>query len=315
MNERRYGIDCIYLGACAWDARLTRICVASIRYFYPDVPIRLLAGDILQAGLADELKRYWNVDLHDLPRTDFGSGFVKLEPLFGPPGERFLMLDVDTIFAGPVLDAFADCDAPFIADLETLPDADLKRLYYDWDRIADIDPNVQPAHKAFNTGQWFGTAGVLRREDFDRWVEWKLPRRLHFPDRFMTGDQGVMTYLLLQKEALEGLRIERRKLMRWPGHSMEGLDLARVAARKAPGQVVHWAGMKNVFLRKMASADLLLFFENYYYSKMPGKQLRRWRDNAYHVWLHYRHQLGVRAKQRYRKLVARRALPGLPASS
>ncbi|MEP6740880.1 MAG: hypothetical protein ABJB61_00165, partial [bacterium] len=96
-------VDCIYLAACARDARLTRICVASIRYFYPDVPIRLLAGDILQRGLAKELKRYWGVELVDLPEGDYGWGLVKLEPLFGPPGQSFLVMDVDTVMTGRLL--------------------------------------------------------------------------------------------------------------------------------------------------------------------------------------------------------------------
>ena len=96
-------IDCFYILACARDARLTRICVASIRYFYPDIPIRLLAGDILQRGLAEELHRYWGVELVDLPRGDYGRGLVKLEPLFvfGRPGHTFLLMDVDTVLAGP----------------------------------------------------------------------------------------------------------------------------------------------------------------------------------------------------------------------
>src|SRR5579864_5917378 len=83
LNNSESSIDCIYIAACARDARLTRICVASIRYFYPEVPIRLLAGDILQCGLAEELHRYWGVGLVDLPSGDYGWGLVKLEPLFG----------------------------------------------------------------------------------------------------------------------------------------------------------------------------------------------------------------------------------------
>jgi hypothetical protein len=96
--------DCIYIAACARDARLTRICVASIRYFYPDIPIRILAGGPLQSGLAEELHRYWGVELVDLPRGDYGWGLVKIEPLFGPAGQRFLVMDVDTVFTGRVLD-------------------------------------------------------------------------------------------------------------------------------------------------------------------------------------------------------------------
>jgi hypothetical protein len=98
-------VDRIYLAACGRDARLTRICLASVRYFYPDAPIEVLAGDILQLGLARELKKHWGVEVTALPRGDYGPGFIKLEPLFGPPGQRFMVLDVDTVFVGRVLDA------------------------------------------------------------------------------------------------------------------------------------------------------------------------------------------------------------------
>ena len=40
-----------------------------------------------------------------------------------------------------------ESDAPFIVDDGQLPDADLKRLYYDWDKLREIDPYVQTAGK------------------------------------------------------------------------------------------------------------------------------------------------------------------------
>jgi len=293
-------VDRIYLAACSRDARLTRICLASIRYFYPNVPIQILAGDILQPGLAEELKRHWGVEVADLPAGDYGWGLVKLEPLFGPPGQRFLVMDVDTVFTGPVMDVRAESDAPFLVDDERLSDADFKRLYYDWEKLAGIDPQVQSARAAFNVGQWFGTAGLVTREDFDAWVEWTLPRRLRYPDLFMGGDQGVMNYVVLQKEALEGLRIERRTIMRWPGDGMDGLDAWSVAAKTAPPLVVHWAGMKATLLRDMVGGDLLQFFEDYYYSRMPAggarKRLALWR----HVWIQWSFALDRRVKLRWR---------------
>lgn len=299
-------LDCIYLAACARDARLTRICVASIRYFYPEVPIRVLAGDILQRGLADELRKYWGVELVNLPKGDYGWGLVKLEPLFGPAGEKFLMMDVDTVFTGRVLDLCAESDAPFLVDDEQLSDADSKRLYYDWDKLREIDPKVQPARAAFNVGQWFGTAGLIKREDFDPWLEWTLPRRLRYQQYFMGGDQGVMNYVLLQKEAFEGLRIERRKIMRWPGYSIDGLDVESVAKWTAPPLVIHWAGMKKTRLRDMVGADLLVFFEKFYYQRLPAGRLRRILASWYHVWLQWEHFVMVRVRLTYRKWIAAR---------
>src|ERR1700728_1993671 len=124
-------IDRVYIAASASDARYTRICVASVRYFYPEIPIRLLAGGTLQRGLAAELRKYWNVETADLPICgDYGWEFVKLEALFGPPGEKFLVLDSDTVLAPPVLDVWNDSQAPFLVNDEKQSEADTTREYF-----------------------------------------------------------------------------------------------------------------------------------------------------------------------------------------
>jgi hypothetical protein len=170
-------VDCIYIAASSHDARYTRICVASVRFFYPNIPMRLLVAGPLKAGLADELIRYWDVSLADLPVGDYSWGFVKLEPLFGRLGERFLVLDSDTVLTGTVLDLWSDSRAPFLVDDEKQSEADTERLYYDWKKVRKIDSSAQPPRFVFNSGQWFGTAGTLMRDDFAPWVAWTLPRR------------------------------------------------------------------------------------------------------------------------------------------
>jgi len=287
-------VDVIYIAASTWDARYTRICVASVRYFYPDAPIRLLVGGQLQAGLAEELKRYWNVGLADLPPGDYGWGFVKLEALFGPPGERFLVLDSDTIMTGPVLDAWTGSDAPFLFDAEEQSVEDAHRLYYNWEQIRPMDPKARPPAFLFNSGQWFGTAGVLAREDFDEWLEWTLPRRLRYPKVFQNGDQGLLNYVVNQKHALEGLNVYRRTIMRWPGHSMQGLDADRVSDRLAEPLVVHWAGLKKPRLRDMAGDDLLRFFEQRYYARLRFGALRHQSARLGHFIDPWRRKLQMR---------------------
>ncbi len=291
-----YPIDCVYIAACGRDARLTRICIASIRYFYPEIPIRILAGDTLQKGLDRELKKSWNVDLVDLPEGDYGWGLVKLEPLFFKPGERFLVLDADTVMTGKILERRAKSDASFFVDDEQLPDADFKRLYYDWDKMREIDDKVQSARKAFNVGQWFGTAGLVKREEFDRWVDWSFPRKLHYQEYFMGGDQGVMNYVLLQKEAFENVTIERQTIMRWPGNGMNDLTPDSVKTGTAPALVVHWAGMKKTAVGKMTGGDLLLFFEKFYYTKIPNRKFTRAKDICYHSYLQWKHYIAVRLR-------------------
>ena len=124
-------VDAIYIAASAGDARFTRICVASVRYFYPDVPIRLLPGGRLQRGLTDELKQYWDVEMSAFAPGDYGWGFVKLEPLFASPGATFLVLDSDTVLTGPILDVWMDSDAPFlVADLHARFDRNGTRIVF-----------------------------------------------------------------------------------------------------------------------------------------------------------------------------------------
>lgn len=268
-------VDFVYVAASAHDARFTRICLASVRRFYPDVPLRLLPGGKLNAPLVRESRRYWGVEVADMPPGDYGWGFVKLEPLFGPRGERFMVLDSDTVMTGPVLDMWTKNDAPFLVDDQKQSNADARRLYYDWEKVREADRNARPSRFVFNSGQWFGTAGILVRDDFSPWVEWTMPRRLRYPNFFMPGDQGVLNYVLNQKAALDGLQVGRKKIMRWPGHGMEGLDAAAVSGGTAAPIVVHWAGMKKARQRDMVGADLLAFFEEQYYRRLPAGAVRR----------------------------------------
>ncbi len=274
MNNRQSSVDCVYIPTSIRDARFTRICVASIRRFYPEIPIRLLVGERHQRWLERELRQNWGVETVDLPGGDYGWGFVKLEVLFRPPGERFLMVDPDTAFMGPVLDTWSDSHAAFLVNEEEESEADTKRLYYDWERLRQFDPNCRRPQFIFNSGQWVGTTGLLTREDFTPWVEWTKPRRLRYPQYFMGGEQGVLNYVVIQKMMLDGLTVDRRKIMRYPPKGMDGLDVGTVS-RLAPPVIVHWSGIKRMRQRDMISADVLAYFEKLYFQQLPGGRVRR----------------------------------------
>ena len=74
----------------------------------------------------------------------------------------------------------------------------------------------------------------------------------------------------------------------------------------APPLVIHWAGMKKTFLRDMVGADLLVFFEKFYYQRVPAGKLQRILAICYHVWLHWRHAVLMRLKLHYRKWIGTR---------
>jgi len=270
-QDTKEPVDAIYVAASARDARFTRICVASIRHFYPDVPIKLLVGGKIESGLMDELERIWNVQDSGIPAGEWGWGFVKLEPLFRRTKERFLVLDSDTAFCGPVLDAWAQCTGDFLVVEEEQNEADTHQLYYDWRKVAAVDPGARPPQFVFNSGQWFGTSGLLSRQDFAPLVDWStMPPKLRHPELFMPGDQGVLNYVLNQKAQLEGLKVDRQLIMRWPGDGMEGIDAEAIVDGRAPALIVHWAGFKGRRLSDFPGSDLLRYFEARYYEHSPG---------------------------------------------
>jgi hypothetical protein len=273
VSDRKTSVDCVYVAASRHDSRHTRIAVASVRYFYPDIPVRILAGGRLRRGLLEELRQYWDVTLADIPVGEYGWGFVKLEALFGPPGERFVVLDSDTALTGPILDTWADSDAPFLVDNEENPETANKEVYYDWRRVHEIDPAAHPPRFLFNSGQWRGTAGILTRDDFAPWLEWTFPRKLRYPKYFMCGEQGVFNYVLNQKAMSDGLRVECRSIMRWPGRELRAFDAESLG--KAEPLIVHWAGLKKARLSQMNGYNLLAFFEKFYYRRVPGGAPRR----------------------------------------
>ena len=293
------------------DLRLCRICLASVRRFHPDADIALLPGAPLPEAFIRETERHFGASLYPVEAGDYGWGFVKLEPLFAPPGEPFLVLDADTVLTGPLLDdlsgRFASKNRPdFLVDDETQPESEMRRLYYDWDRVRAVDPSAQRPAFVFNSGQWTGHGGILTRADFDPWVEWTFPRRLRHPELFMPGDQGILNYVLNQKAAAGIVEVERIPLMRWPGHGLAEFTAAAVASGTAPVRVIHWAGMKHPRLGKMAGADLLAWFEGCYYERMSFGEIRR-RTRAFLAFLgDHCHRLATRIQLCWKAKVMRR---------
>src|SRR5262245_14757095 len=112
-------IDRVYVLCCAADLWLAKLCVASIRYWYPQHPITLLKDLTCGAFETGDLEHHWNVDRLVLPNSQCGAGFAKIELLLRPAKERFLILDADTIICGKVLELLESSSGDFIVSKRT----------------------------------------------------------------------------------------------------------------------------------------------------------------------------------------------------
>ena len=80
-------IDCIYLLTHKYYLRLTSICVASIRYWYPDIPIYLIKDEVDGSFSTREIERIWNVGV--METHDHAEGPRRRESVqLGDPQDR-----------------------------------------------------------------------------------------------------------------------------------------------------------------------------------------------------------------------------------
>lgn len=262
-------IDRVYIATHRGDLRLTRICVASVRRWYPDIPIFLLKDEANGPFCTREIEETWNVQLWPTGQRSFGWGFIKLEPLFDSTRTRYLMLDSDIVFLGPVIDALEKFESDFVVQEEQQPAHDIPNLYFDSTRIRTaLKPDLPDPAFTFNSGQYVGTSGLIRREDFGDLVVWSEPRRVRYPEMFNPGDQGVLNYVVLARLAAGLLSVARSPFMKWGREEMSPFEVAAMNGDSPYPYVIHWAGLKHVRMRRMLRADILQHFERAYYSRI-----------------------------------------------
>jgi hypothetical protein len=271
-------IEKIFIATHKRDLRLTRICVASIRYWYPDIPIYLIKDYYSGDFSTEELERVCNVGVYETPQQCFGWGMSKLEPVFSEQGTRLLILDSDTVFVGKVLHRLEKFSEDFVINLEIQPTQRIREIYFDLEKLSEFDPSFEFTGQTFNTGQYVATGGLLRREDFAV-VSWTTkPPSLKHPQIFKNGDQGVLNYVLLKKAAAGQVTLAGVRFMRWPLDDISDIDLSKLGGDSPYADVIHWAGLSRPRLRSMIRSDILRFFENSYYSRIPfGKTKNRYR--------------------------------------
>jgi hypothetical protein len=274
-------IEAVVISCYRFDLYLTRLSVASIRQWYPHIPILLLKdcqyGDFSTA----ELERYWNVQIYPGRQKKLGWGFGKLELMTETPARRLLLLDSDTVFTGRVLDRLEAFDHDLVVDKEDFSPAAIEVQFFPVERVRQLDPQFDFPGYGFNTGQMVATTGRISRADFDGLLDWRA-RTVIRRDIFQKGEQGLFNYVVLRKAARHELTIHREDFMVWPGEAsrVAHIRLADLtAADPRPAQVIHWAGLGwGKTLDEMPRADLLLHFEELYYSRIPrGRWLCQWR--------------------------------------
>jgi hypothetical protein len=260
-------VDNIYINT---DFHFAKICIASIRYWYPTIPIYLIKDFGAGNFNTKTIENVWDVHIFNTNKKIFGWGFGKLEPLFVEPRHSFLVLDADTVLTGLVLNKASNVEAQFIVDEEIQSASRFNEIYYNLDRITELEECFVYPGYSFNSGQWFGTSGVVTRKDFERTLEWSEPPKPRFPNIVFNGDQAQLNFVFHKNEQLGTINVLRNKLMIWPENgNADFIEISNLKNKKEGyPYVIHWAGIKAKSINGLPRADILLFYKRFFNSKL-----------------------------------------------
>jgi hypothetical protein len=266
-------ISDVYICVHRYDLRFAQICIQSIRHWYPDINITLVKNYYSGAFSVKYLQKYFGVKVLDRKGKSYGVCFGKLEPLFLPEKKKFILVDTDTVFVGKVIDYLNAVEADFVVDKEEQEETEVKRLYFDSRAVKNKFPAFPDNFFCFNAGQWMGTSGVLSKQSFSDvlvWDEQDQPR-LRYPDIISMYDQGAFNYLLNVENSRGTLKVERAPLMIWPGNGKAAnISLEEIKSRTSGTVgIVHWAGLKKKRMEDMTRSDILMYYEQEFYRKLP----------------------------------------------
>lgn len=262
------------------DLFLTKICAASIRYFYPSAKVYLIKDFKNGSFSTRRLEKYLNVKIITLGSSIFGWGNAKLVALTNTdlPDKKFIYLDSDTALIGPIFDRLSDLIK--ISDILVSPEYHLKpgnkefeNIYYEIDKVKKEFPGYFYPGFTFNSGQFIFTRGVIKKSYLLPYFNSKdYPYWKKIPLFSKPLDQPLLNIVVTKLARQKKIRLRKKVFMIWSESKKANVDhisLEDVKKGKKP-YIIHWAGaLKNVNVEKMTRGDILSFFEKKYYSNFP----------------------------------------------
>ena len=251
------------------DFFLTRICVSSIRYFYPSVKIKLVKDELNGSFSTDEIEKRCNVQIYDCGQKKFGWAAAKtIFLLQTKKDKKYLLLDSDIVFVEPFLErvmlSMSQSDIAVSAEFHSDIFAKyISEVYFDVLTLLEYDKDYKYPGYFFNTGQLFVKGGLIKKEHladvFDP-VNFPFWTRL---DIFPLVDQSVYNYIFPKLQQNKLLRLSPQEFMVWSeGSDAKKIKVEDVIKKNTKAGIIHWAGAKRTpFIKYMSGADILSFFQ------------------------------------------------------
>lgn len=260
------------------DVSFARICIASIRYYYPDISIELIKDRGNGVFSTRDIEKYFDVKVVDLGIEKMGWSGAKFHYLYqeGMKGKKVLILDADIVFIGPFLERMLPAIASndYVVSIEQNDIFNLewvRNTYFDIAAIQRAYPSYKYPGYFFNAGQIFLTLGSIEENVLNEFFNVKEYPFWLKNELFPLVDQSVYNYLLPVLNDENKIRLGKGKFMLWAaGNDVLNCSLKEIENNKLTCGVIHWAGCLRIpLVIKMVRGDVLVFFENYFFKKIP----------------------------------------------
>ena len=272
------------------DFFFTKICIASIRYYYPDIEIFLVKDQLNGNFRTRKLRNVYNVKLLHLSKKYFGWSAAKLHFLLNKniEAKRYLCLDSDIIFVGRVMEKLEEVEAQFIFNPHYLdpPFSDyMKQIFLDPHEIQRVFADYEYPGYFFNAGQTVVVPGLITPDllsscfDCERYPYYKNQ------DIFRTVDQSILNAVipvLKNRKKIEVAELEYMKLSIDFFSGEVNNDFDKIKEGKN-AFMVHYAGeFRDRNLSKMRGEQILGGFRNLYYTNLSN--FERWLDKVQDIY-------------------------------
>lgn len=256
-------IDRIYVDTCPRDIRQTYICLTSIRYWYPNIPITVLLDPQYPHFKAPEIALLWDCDIC-MPDSRYAGPWAKMHVLLAPAGERAMYVDSDIVFLGKVLDRLEQFDSDMIVVDERFSIDAIDEHFYNTEKLKAFDPDFLINRHSFNNGQFVLTTGLFSEIDFETVMEVSNGHAKKRYDFFAYNDQGLFNYVVQKKEQQDIMSLHREQFMIWGGSPRTpDIVISRIDKNSPYAYLVHWAGY-YCSAGEVPNRHLLEHFENMY---------------------------------------------------
>ena len=298
-NENNHKIERVYVACYKYDFWQTKICVASIRKWYPTIEIYLIKDNLAGGFNSEELEKKYDVKIANYEYDRFGWGVSKFEPYFDNEKRKFLILDSDTVFLGHVIEYLDKFSQPFVISANYFEDCNtpiIKRSYYNIDKIqTELDSEFSYPGYVFNTGQIVGTSGIFNKRDFNEFIEWGNPSKLRMPHILSNADQGILNYFFHKQEKRGLIEIGKADFMIWGyDKNVNDFGLDEIINGKGYPKLIHWAGNINNF-DALLRQDIIEYYQKLIQLRKnhPAFRMKTTEEIRSHLDFCTQYQLGI----------------------